>query len=444
MKPRTKIQVEVKRLEKFLPEITQEQIDWAVNKYIPKLCFRTTNTAFCLECGCDIDVKDIEKTKVICKSCGETLKVEYSRKRNHTSKWLTMGLADIMISLGYDFQIIRNFEFRCYYKKGKPKRLFAWEFNQNWYEIKGKRVVNSRLLSSYGNYNGDMEIREPMRKMYGYYSAADYDPFPDYFFPESRFREEYVKRGVTYKVLKDIRFSRLVNLVQNNSQIETLIKLGYYNIVGAWGEFDISRYWSALKICFRNKYKIKDANIYKDLLDAMAFLDKDLHNAHYVCPQNLIKAHDFYIHEKRKAEIGKSLAANKKKCDNVNPQYVFQKKKFFDLFFKDKEVEVRPLMSVHEFLEEGETLKHCIFINKYYEKKHSLLFSATVRGLRVETVELCLKTFRILQNHGLGHKKSKWSERILYLINSNLKQVKDIVKPKRPRRKKEVNLTVKN
>lgn len=442
MKPKTKIQVEVKRLENFLPEITKEQIDYAINKMFPKTCFATKSTAFCLECGSDIDVKDIDKKKVTCKSCGETLRVVMSRKRNYTSPWGTMGLGDLVSSIGYDFQVIRNFEFRCYYKKGEKKRVFFWEICQNWYEAKGKRVVNARLLSSYGNYNGDMEIRVPHRKVYGYYSSADYDPFPDFFHPDSRFREEYVKRGVTYQVLESIRFSRLANMVENNPKIETLIKQKYYNIVGSWSESDINRYWSALKICFRNKYKIKDANIYKDLLSAMAYLDKDLHNAHYVCPKNLIKSHDFFIHEKRKAEIGKTIAQNKKKCDTANPTYVFQKQKFFGLLFKDKEVEVRPLMSVHEFLEEGETLKHCIFVNKYYEKKHSLLFSATVKGQRIETVELCLKTFRILQSHGLGHKKSKYSERIINLIKNNLKQVQDLVKiNKRKNQKKQKKVT---
>ncbi|WNI34679.1 PcfJ domain-containing protein [Chryseobacterium sp. SG20098] len=438
MKPKTKIQVEVNRLAKFLLKPTQEQQDYAINKMFPKLCFATKSTAFCLECGSDINVKDINRNRVICNSCGENLKVEMSRKRKFTSGWGTMGMAELVTSMGYDFQVIRNFEFRCYYEKGEKKRVFFWEICQNWYEVKGKRVVNSRILSSYGNYNGDMEIREHNRLVYGYYTNNNsYNPFPDFFHPHSKFRPEYEKRGINYKVLKDIRFSRLVDLVNYSPKIETLIKLNYHNIVGAWESNIIDRYWNALKICFRNKYKIKDPNIYKDLLDAMAYLDKDLHNAHYVCPKDLIKAHDFYVHEKRKAEIGKTLASNKKKCDNVNPQYIFQKKKFFDLFFKDKEVEVRPLMSVHEFLEEGETLKHCIFTNKYYEKKNSLLFSATVKGQRVETVELCLKTFRILQNHGLGHKKSKYSERIINLIKNNIKQVRDLVIIRKRKSKKQ-------
>lgn len=427
MKPRTKIQLEVKRLENYLPKATQEQIDYAINKAFPKLCFANKSTAFCLECGSDISLKEIQNRKVQCKNCGENLKVESSLKRNHTSAWGVMGMGDLITSDGYDFQLIRNFEFRCYYKKGEKKRTFFWEICQNWYEAKGKRVVNARLLSSYGNYNGDMEIRQPHRLMYGYYSSADYDPFPDFFHPNSKFRPEYIKKGISYNAIRNIKFSMLAKLVEYNSKVETLIKQKYYKIISSWTENDIDRYWDALKICFRNKYKIKDVNIYKDMLAALAYLDKDLRNAYYVCPKNLIQAHDIYVHERRKAQIGKTIAENKKKCDNANPQYVFEKKRFFGLLFKDRDVEVRPLMSVHEFLEEGETLRHCIFSNKYYTKKHSLLFSATVKGERVETVELCLKTFRILQNHGLGHKRSKYSDRILNLIRDNIKQVRDLV-----------------
>lgn len=427
MRPKTKLQIAVKELAIELPPLSEKQKQFAIDKLFPKLCYATKTSAFCLECGCEIDVNDIENENVYCAVCNLILKVERTKKQKFSSELGFMNVASIVRNENFIFQVIRCFEFRCYYRKGKLKDFYSSEVTQNWYTIKGDRVVNSKFINGFtGSYVGSLEIRDPNRKKNGYSRDSDYDPIPDFYHPDSKFLLEFSKMGIKGSLLKKFRFSTLIKKLKESSKIETLLKHGYYDIISKWNSKTIEKYWDTLKICFRNRYRILDADVYKDMLDALYFLGKDLRNTHYVCPKKLIVAHDFYIHEQSKIQMGKTIAENLKVAKDANPDFVLQKRKYFNLLFIEKNLQIKPLMSVMEFLEEGEFLKHCIFRNKYYEKKNSLLFSAKVDNVRVETVEICLETFRVLQHHGLGHKPSKYSEKILKLISRNFVKIQQI------------------
>lgn len=114
----------------------------------------------------------------------------------------------------------------------------------------------------------------------------------------------------------------------------------------------------------------------------------------------------------------------------MNKKYVQEKKKFLDLSFNDGVIHVEPLRSVKEFLEEGTELGHCIFTNKYFDLKHSLLLSAKIDKTRIETVELSLSKMEVVQARGLGNKPTKYHEQIVKLVNDNIPAITKKVKLK--------------
>ena len=84
-----------------------------------------------------------------------------------------------------------------------------------------------------------------------------------------------------------------------------------------------------------------------------------------------------------------------------------------------------------EFAEEGTMMHHCVWANAYYLKKDSLVLSATIDGERIETIEVSLKTFKVVQSRGLYNKNTEYHDRIISLVDKNMSLIR-----KRTRTKK--------
>lgn len=100
--------------------------------------------------------------------------------------------------------------------------------------------------------------------------------------------------------------------------------------------------------------------------------------------------------KERKAKDMQRLLKLKKAAEN----YIKEKSKFFDLKLSDGKIVVIPLKNLEEFQQEGEIMHHCVFSNEYYKKKDSLILSARIGKKHIETIEVNLKTFSIVQSRG--------------------------------------------
>ena len=54
-----------------------------------------------------------------------------------------------------------------------------------------------------------------------------------------------------------------------------------------------------------------------------------------------------------------------------------------------------------------------------------LVLSATIDGKRVETVEVSLKTLEVVQSRGLHNSNTKYHDRIVNLVNSNVNLIRE-------------------
>ena len=100
------------------------------------------------------------------------------------------------------------------------------------------------------------------------------------------------------------------------------------------------------------------------------------------------------------------------------------KGKFFGIAFTDGTIQVRVLESVLDFLEEGTAMHHCVYSNEYYLKPDSLILSACIDGKRVETIEVSLKTLKVLQSRGVCNKNTEYHDRIIELVNKNKRLIR--------------------
>ena len=137
-------------------------------------------------------------------------------------------------------------------------------------------------------------------------------------------------------------------------------------------------------------------------------------------PADLKAEHDKYQNKVRiLQEQGKTQGADET-GEGKRGTFRELKGKFFGLEFTDGTIVVRVLDSVEAYYDEGNALHHCVGQCEYYLKPDTLVFSARIEDKRVETVELSLETFKVLQSRGLCNKNTKYHKRIMNLVHKNI------------------------
>lgn len=227
----------------------------------------------------------------------------------------------------------------------------------------------------------------------------------------------------------------LVKLLLTDNQVETLWKVGQFELVKHYSlsSYQFDRYWASIKIAMRHHYMVKDASLWFDMLDALSHFNKDIRNPKLICPVNLKKEHDYWQHkiavqqerERRQREIEYRLNFEQQYLSNTKrvakDEEIYQKAKsnFFDLLFCDKELTIKPLTTIKEFIMEGRIMNHCVFSNKYYDKSKSLILHALVNGTSVATIEINLENLQVIQCRGVNNSVPPLQKRILSLIEAN-------------------------
>lgn len=104
--------------------------------------------------------------------------------------------------------------------------------------------------------------------------------------------------------------------------------------------------------------------------------------------------------------------------------YIRKKAVFFNLALTDGLLVIKVLQSVDEFLEEGKAMHHCVYTNEYYNQDNTLILSARIDGKRIETVELSLDTFKVVQSRGVCNSNTEYHDRIINLVESNAELIR--------------------
>ena len=429
MRPRTKLQCQVVEYSQGLCNIDNSMVEWVKEDVFDHIGFSTKSRTICMDCGESFSPEIVKRKRAVCPHCGAKLKIETSRKTtNKQSTYIAKA------QIYGEFQVIRNFEIYGYYKAGLRPHFFIREVLQHWIKDDGKREVMALGRNTgCSGWGGTMEIRRKQLGTY-YYRYGNNDINVEMYHPDSEFRDKYKRYGIDHN-FRGMSFLTAINMLPINSKAETLLKAKEYKLFGWLDDYkasSVSKYWSAIKICLRNRYKVKDISLWFDYLELLEHYHKDLHNAYYVCPKNLKKAHNIYVKKKRKDDERERKERAIRKLlsqKEVAELYIKEKSKFFGIRIFDENISIHVLESVDEFKEEGDKMHHCVFDCEYFNRKDCLILSARNKktGKRIETIELSLSTFEIIQQRAKCNGESPYKAEIKDLIINNIGQFKKLV-----------------
>ena len=246
---------------------------------------------------------------------------------------------------------------------------------------------------------------------------------------------ELKMRGLT-RLSDNCSASKQIEKVFNDWEAEVLLKAGAkemydYFITSPRTMMD---YWPSIRVALRHKYQVKDVSMWLDLLRMLNAERKDIRNPHYICPADVKAEHDRWMEirrrrwEKERAE--EEERERKRQAELLdeegqpNADYRSRLGKMLGVVVTVGDIEIRPLQSVKAFYEEGEAMHHCVFSNEYYKKENRLILSARKDGVRMETIELDTKNWSILQCRGRHNQPSAFHERIMTIMNENIKKIR--------------------
>lgn len=429
-------------LSATLPPITEKQAQWAYANGGHKMAFKCKSVIWCNMCGGVSEYRESDLgctvlgSKVRCPHCGARLKVQVSRKTKYREKFYFTILTTCK---GY--QVCRNYSVDKYICKGEEPYYGITEVVQNWISEDGHEEIIARPASTIGwcfdnwCYNKPLEIRDTYRSN----NIDKYHIQGSWVYPVRRLLPTVKRNGYTGRCDR-LPESDLIKLLLTDKEAEMLIKNGQFGLIEykwarGYPEYGMP-YGHAIRIANRNRYIVKDASMWFDYLKMLDELGLDTHNAHYVCPKELATEHDRMLARKRRrdpkwheeqARRRKEAEQSRKEAAEWEERYRAAKSRYFDICFGNKHITIRVIQSVAEMADEGNEMHHCVFDSAYYKKPDSLIMTARdKRGKRLETVEISLKTYKVIQSRAKFNKHSKRHKEIIKLVEKNMHLIRQV------------------
>lgn len=435
MIPKTIIEKKITAMSETLAPVTQKMQVWAEKNIFLKWGVLSRGKFHCLDCAHSWkpDAQKASCQKYInCSACNGKLKM-HQYNQVHFKEIEYFAVLDVCGG----FQVVRIICSHKNMKKNCMPAYFHKEVMQHWIDGKGEvrtlslgTNVFSQAYDSW-KYYSPLEIRPK-----SFESSPKYriNPYKVYL---SKKVISVLKRngfkGSCYGIAPQILFTALLK----DSHAETLVKAGqtdflvYY--LTSYSQ-NIRENWQAVKTCAKNNYKVKDFSLWEDYISLLRWFRKDLNNADLVCPENLEEVHDRLVEKKRIIQRRQHIKELRQEIQQAQIGYEEQKKQFFGLEFTRENLSICVMESVHDFLEQGDMLRHCVFTNEYYKKKNSLILSARFDNKPVETIEVALPSLEVLQCRGDKNRFSPHHKQILKLLHQNLYQIKNRLKSKKEER----------
>lgn len=421
MKARTKYQKQVETANNALPPYQGKAVKWAYEHCATHYGYRlSSGRTTCMECGYQWQTEDSKNVR--CPKCERHLTISETTVRKNKQY-----LYFCVLTTFRGLQLQRIFKLTVKLRKCHPADYFAEEVVRYWLNDKGQVAVTAkaRLMSWYYealSMCSDIELRRD-NNVYRWMSNC-------YVYPRCNFLPILKRNGVTSHLPNLVSPLTLMEKVLTDSRIETMLKAGRLSDLNYFlsrGAGDLSRYWSAYKITLRNNYIIPDTNIWCDLVRLLGDCGKDIHNAYYVCPSDLFAAHNHYLSIKKETDRKRQSEIQRRKAIENEAAFEKAKSKFFGIHFTDGLIMVSVLDSVEAYYEEGEAMHHCVGTMEYFKHADSLVLSARIDGVRIETVEVSLNTFKVIQSRGVCNKNTEFHDRIIGLVESNMNLIRKAI-----------------
>ncbi|MGL4805151.1 MAG: PcfJ domain-containing protein [Bacteroidales bacterium] len=410
MKAKTIIQKKAVKISASLPTLSAAQFKWA-KTLLPSFIYSTKKRKVCLDCG--YENKEHFET---CPACGAKMS-EMNTKARYKKEFEVFQI----YTTRQNIQIVRFFCIEKHSKVGGKAFYVADEIAQYFIDSNGEETVLARNYNPFFSYFATTP--SAIWNMYSDLNVKKTEAFlackpwgVDY--PRAKFTQFMKKRG--FKTGLYIHPIILMQKLMNNDSIaETLLKAGEYELLSFYTYEKCNftpEIWTAIKICFRQKYKIEDVSLWRDYINFLKAIGKDIRNPKYICPKNLKEAHDWAMCQKKK-QNNKNFEYRHKIDQEKYQQRIA---KFMDIEIIKDDLKIEVLKTIAEFEKEGEIMKHCVYENNYFDKEDSLILSARIGDRIIETIEVSLSQRKILQHRGFDNSTTDYGQKIEQMIKNQL------------------------
>ncbi len=420
MKPRNKKQQHIVELSGRLRPLTTPQMQWALNSTINHYGYRLkSGMCTCMKCG--HEWFETRKGMCLCPECGTQIEIKDTKERVIRDKSYFNVITTIE-----DYQVVRMFLMIVEMRKGMKANPAYLEIGSYWIDSNGKTTVVGlqRTLGHYIDcfaFGSPLEIRHDNE---AFQRISDEWVYPRINVTDTIKRNGF--KGSCHHIHPVTMFQELLT----NPKAETLMKaneieLLRYLCARPTYKVDIDTYWNTIKVANRNGYEVKDSQMWMDYIKMLERCGKDIQSPKYICPANLQEEHDRYMRKVHILEDKKKRAEDIIKAREREASFKEQKEKFFGIRINDGEIEIKVLESVEEYRREAESQHICLFSAAYDQRENSLIFSARINGRIIETIEVDLKTLRVVQSRGVCNQNTEYHDRIVRLINANTHLIKE-------------------
>ena len=423
MKPKTALQKLVVELSSQLPKITAEQEQYSTEKSFLNWGVISRGKTNCLECS-HVWKEEKPSQTPTCPNCNRKLKMFGENKVLFKEREYYTILTTID-----NFQVVRMILSVKQMNKGEKPSYYHSEVMQHFIDDKGIVTSMAKQRQSMSQYYdawclwSDLEVQDKSFRYRNLFRLNGYVVYP------GKKILPTIKRNGFKTSFHNVSPQELFTQILSSNTAETLLKTKQINVLQYYIKADslaVTDSWNSIKICTKKGYIIKDFSMWKDYINLLKYFGKDTNSPMYVCPTDLKLSHDKLVEKKRKVQLAMKYEEMKKTMKASEKKYQKNKKAFFGLQFSDGEIVVKVLNSVKEFLEEGDTLNHCVFRSEYFNKKESLVLSASIGNTKLETIEISLKTFKIIQSRGKDNIATQYNSKIIKLVTQNLPKIEQI------------------
>ena len=446
MRPKTEAERQLVQLANYLPPIDREIIDWGHEHLFKPLAYYhrlrgRKQEMWCQCCGhhepCEPMDALIEEWE--CPKCGKTCKVEAWKKNGAA----TMSTYMSVVTTYKGIQVVRTVElFRD--NAGKEATEYGFlERYQNWITEKGREIITSRpyhRASWYMHWEiGPYEIKKHNARCSGYYYYDDlFAVEMNHIYPRVEIAGYVRQKGIGKVLLRQLSKSKgsyvgAITRWMNEPYYETLYKqdrtLFWYFITRE--DRKLEKYKDSVRIARRHGWqfgKTEQLTFWLDYVDELRQLGMDTRSPRYLCPADLAEAHRQTTAKIERIKNRQELEKEIEKIQKAEPEYAKRIKPYLALCFASEDIEIRVIPSVLDVWKEGKKMHHCIYRMGYYARKDTLLLSArsASTGRRLESIELNLTHYKVMQSRGLQNKATEQHDKILQLMAGNMNTIRTI------------------
>ena len=426
MKPRNLKEKHIVELNGRLRPLTTPQMNWALNSTINHYGYRLkSGMCTCMKCG--HEWLETRNGMCLCPECGTQIEIKDTKERVIREK----SYFNIITTIE-DYQVVRMFLMMVEMRKGMKVKPAYLEIGQYFIDPKGNKTVVAipRTLGCYVDtfaFGAPLEIRND-GEAYMYVSDQ-------WVYPRIKVTDTIKRNGFKNSV-HHIHPVTMFQELLTNPKAETLMKandielLRYLCARPAY-KSDIDKYWNTIKIAKRNGYEFKDVRMWFDYIKMLERMGKDLNSPSMIAPQDLKTAHDEYVEKVNRQRVKEQKEANRKKAEADQAKFEELKGRYIGLSMTDGTIRLHTLDSVAEYYDEGTKQHICVGASGYYLKEDTLVFTATMGGRTIATVEISLKDFSIIQCRAFANGVCEYTEQIAGIINDNKEMIAERTESRR-------------